>query len=190
MDAKGCTLDAMGATVAHNKETRERARQLYQDEGLSPLAVSERLNIPKRTVQSWATRGKWLVGRTAVADALAIASRRTASEIAETRGRDAERMINRTITDCDRLRDVVFAPLDSGDEISVSDTKSLVSAYRELVAMTRQALGLDNVSASTPGTLVNISLSGASLSSPIGAGNAARPIDVTSVDTSGSIPTD
>jgi len=179
----------MGATVAHSKDTRERARQLYQDEGLSPLAVSERLNVPKRTVQSWAARGKWMAGRTAVADALAIASRRTAGEIAESRGRDAERMINRTITDCDRLRDVVLAPLDRGDEMAVSDTKSLVSAYRELVAMTRQAFGLDKLAPSTPGTLVNISLSGASLSSPIGAGNTARPIDVASVEASESIPT-
>jgi hypothetical protein len=179
----------MGATVAHSKDTRERARQLYQDEGLSPLAVSERLNVPKRTVQSWANRGKWLAGRTAVADALAIASRRTASEIAETRGRDAERMINRTISDVDRLRDVVLAPLDRNDELGVLETKALVQSYRELVGMSRQAFGLDNQAASVPGTLVNISLSGASLSSPIGAGNPARPIDVASVDTSGSIPT-
>ena len=180
----------MGATVAHSKDTRERARQLYQEEGLSPLAVSERLDVPKRTVQSWASRGKWLVGRTAVADALAIASRRTAGEIAESRGREAERMINRTITDCDRLRDAVLAPLDSGDELAVSDTKSLVSAYRELVAMTRQAFGLDNQAASTPGTLVNISLSGASLAAPLGAGSTARPIDVASVESGASIPTD
>ena len=73
--------------------------------------------------------------------------------------------------------------------MTYDEVKSLVVVSSNIDQIGGKAVGLANQGASTTGTLVNISLSGASLSSPIGSGNAARPIDVATVERGDSIPT-
>jgi len=175
----------MGATVAHGDETRARAAELYQVDGLGPKAISERLGVPHRTVASWRRRDGWGRDKAAVADALREAGRLTAKEIAERRMAEAEAAVGRTISDCGRLRALVLAPLMRGEgEIEVSETRQIVQSYRDLVSIERQAFGLDERAASTPATLVNISLGGATTGGPIGQGVAAQAIDVVAADSS------
>jgi hypothetical protein len=121
------------------------------------------------------------------------AASRTATEIGEAMAQEGGRWLLQTVNDAKRLRGRAMRYLDDGEgeeDLTIDEVKSLVATIGNIDGMARKAFGLDNQAASTPGTLVNISLSGASLAAPIGAGNAARPIDVASVEASESIPTD
>ncbi len=170
-------------------ETKAKARLMYQHQGLDRRAIAAKLGIKLTTVGSWITRLGWARDRVVVADAIKHATRETANDIGARRAREIDGFLDRSTKDATLLRDKAIAALVEAEPEDVDRLKGISSVLSSVCSMTRQALGLDNRAPSTPGTLVNISLSGASLSSPIGAGNAARPIDVASVDTSDSIPT-
>lgn len=172
---------------------RESARILYCEEGLGATDIAKRLNVKIKTLRGWICRYQWAAKRSVVNDRMMTAASRTATEIGEAMAKESSRWVQQSVTDANRLRMRAMRYLDDGEgeeDLTIDEVKSLVTTIGNIDQIARKAFGLDNQAASTPGTLVNISLSGASLSSPIGAGNPARPIDVASVETSGSIPTD
>ena len=202
LDARGCKLtigDDMTTTTTNTAETRSKAvfddktkdlaRVMYQHQGLDRRAIAAKLGVKLTTVGSWITRLGWAKDRVVVADAIKHATRETAGDIGARRAREIDGFLDRSTRDATLLRDKAIAALVEAEPEDVDRLKGISSVLSSVCSMTRQALGLDNQATSTPGTLVNISLSGASLSAPIGAGNAARPIDVATVDTSESIPT-
>ena len=170
-------------------DTKTQARIMYQHQGLDRRAIAAKLGIKLTTVGSWITRLGWAKDRVVVDDAIKHATRETAQDIGARRAREVDGFLERSTRDATLLRDKAIAALVEAEPEDVDRLKGISSVLSSVCSMTRQALGLDNQAASTPGTLVNISLSGASLSSPIGAGNAARPIDVASVESGESIPT-
>ena len=175
--------------IASTPQTREKARVLYQSEGMTTPAIGKRLGVNGKTVASWVSRYGWAKDKQVMRDAVRDAVSTTSREQGVQRAKDVARFEERCVRDANSLRDKAMILLAGDEGDCVDGLKGLASVMQSVMSMTRTTLGLDKLAASTPGTLVNISLSGASLSAPIGAGNAARPIDVATVDTSESIPT-
>ena len=171
--------------IASTPQTREKARVLYQSEGMTAPAIGKRLGVNGKTVASWVSRYGWAQDKGVMRDAVATTSR----EQGVKRAQDIARFEERCVRDANSLRDKAMVLLAGDEGDCVDGLKGLSSVMQSVCSMTRQAFGIDKLAASTPGTLVNISLSGASLAAPIGAGNTARPIDVATVESGESIPT-
>ena len=180
------TLDHTTTTAKHTKAgdpKRENARRLYCEEGLGASDIAKRLNVKVKTLRGWICRYQWATKRSVVNERLMASASRTATEIGEAMAKEAGRWSQQSANDAKRLRGRAMRFLDSGDgeeDLAIDEVKSLVATIGNIDSMARKALGLDNVAPSVPGTLVNISLSGASLAAPIGAGQVTRPIDVES----------
>lgn len=156
-------------------ETRERGRQLYEQEGLGWRAIAERLQVKPHTVRGWITRYGWAAPKRAVRDSMVAAARVTAAELGSKHAKSAARFVEQTIDDCKSLRTKGLQLLDN-DGMDFQDYRSLVLGLEGVVRMARTAYGLDQTTQG-PSTLVNLSITGATSIDPLAEAKPVIPVD-------------
>ena len=174
-----CAMTTTRATDTREGEgIRERARQLYCNEGLPSRAVAERLGVKIKTLRAWITRGRWAQSREAAATALEAAARSTASEQGAQLATAAGAWRERVLCDAKALRERAMRLVDAGDADSPQQLRTVVQALSDVDEMARRALGLTDQTDGGGQTLVNIALSGDRLAAPVGRVQDVDAIDV------------
>ena len=165
----------MGLATQIPDDVRDKAKELYEREGLSWRSIGERLAVNPHTIRGWINRHGWSKSRVAVRESVAKGAQVTAKELGAIHAKDAALVIRNTIDDYKLFRTKVLGMVEKTE--NPQGVKLLTGAWSEITNLARSTLGLDQQN-QAPNTLVQLTLHGSMGDSigPVVSGD--KPIDV------------
>lgn len=151
---------------------KERARELFEQEGLGWQDIAAKLDLRPHTVRNWIIRLGWQKRQETVRENMEKAVKSTALELGAQYARESAAWVKRVTEDCKSLRDKIMGLLATTE--SAQNVKHLTGSYQDVDEMARRAFGLD---VQQPQTLVNISMTG-KIDGPLGRVKEQEPLDV------------